>query len=349
MTPEHQAKLLLDRYLPLVEREIRRVLEGRPDSLLYQMIRYHLGWAAREAAPQATGDRPASGGKRIRPILCLLACEVVGGEASLAAPAAAGIELVHAFALLHDDVADRDEVRRAQPTVWRLWGIGQAITAGDAIYALANLAVSRLDSSRVPATTVATVQRELNEAALALCEGQQLDLSYEGRSDLRVGDYLEMIAGKTAALFAAATSIGAQIGGAAQETAEHLGRFGHHVGLAFQIRDDILGLWGDPADLGKPVGSDLRRNKRSLPILHAVTTTEPRGELAARLAGGVANDEEASALAAQIEDAGSRAFCEDLARESLGRALEELAGVGLRDESVRDLRILAGYLAERTR
>jgi geranylgeranyl diphosphate synthase type I len=342
MSEKTGARAILDRCRPLVDAEIGAVLGGRPDLPLYQMLRYHLGLAG---APD--GSPPPSTGKRVRSTLCLLACQAGGGKVEWAVPAAAAIELLHSFTLLHDDIADRDETRRGRPTVWRLWGVAQAITAGDAIYALAGLALSRLDQAQVPPAAAVSVWRELTEAALGVCEGQQLDLAYEGRADLSVDDYLTMIALKTAALISASTGIGARVAGAPEETAAALRSFGHHLGLAYQIQDDVLGIWGDPDRLGKPVGSDLARNKRTLPVIHFLSRSEPaqRG-VAARLAAGLTGDEIVE-LAVQMQEAGSRAFCERLAQESLQRALDQLQPCHLEPEAAADLRRLTAYLMER--
>ncbi|MDH4179731.1 MAG: polyprenyl synthetase family protein [Armatimonadota bacterium] len=340
-----QGRDILARCRPLVDAEIGRVLAGRDDIALYEMLRYHLG-----SAEAGEGHAPGFAGKRVRGTVCLLSCEAAGATAESAGPAAAAIELLHSFTLLHDDIADQDEVRRGRQTVWRRWGIGQAITAGDALFALANLAVSRPQRAGVSADTVSGVLRELNEATLAVCEGQQLDLSYEGRADVGIEGYLAMIERKTAALFAAAAAIGAQVADAPTDKQEGLRAFGHHLGLGYQIRDDILGIWGDPKEMGKPAGSDLRRNKRSLPIVHALgaRSAEEGKAFADRLSRGLATDEEAAAVAGEMEEMGSRAFCERMAGESLERALQVLEDAGLCGEPAAPLRTLASYLMERT-
>ncbi|MCJ7821834.1 MAG: polyprenyl synthetase family protein, partial [Armatimonadetes bacterium] len=300
-----QGREILSRYRPLVDAEFACMLGGRGRVTLYEMIRYHLGFA------DAVDDsHRGSGGKRVRAALCLLACEAAGGTAETAAPAAAAIELCHSFTLMHDDIADQDEVRRRKETVWRRWGVGRALTAGDALFALANLTMARL--SGIPADIVCEVTRELNEATLLVCEGQESDLSYEGRTDIQVEDYLAMVERKTAALIAAAAAIGAQIAGAPQSACEGLRAFGRHLGIAYQIADDVLGIWGDPARMGKPVGSDLRRNKRSLPVVHALTAAAEAGDgdLAARLARGADTNEEAAEIAGRMAGLGSRSFCE---------------------------------------
>jgi geranylgeranyl diphosphate synthase type I len=165
-----------------------------------------------------------------------------------------------------------------------------------------------------------------------------------------VQDYLRMIERKTSALLAAAAAAGAHVAGASTEKVEGLRGFGQHLGVGYQIRDDVLGIWGDPGELGKPVGSDLRRNKRSLPIIHALAAAAEAGrtDLASRLARGATTDEEAAGVAAQMESIGSREFSERMAHESLARAFEALAGLDLRQSPAADLRALASYLLERT-
>ena len=336
----HSASAILERFRGPVDGEIRRLLTGRADILLYEMVRYHLGMeeAAGEAAAAHTG-------KRVRAAMCCLSCEAAGGESAAAAPAAAAIELLHSFTLLHDDVADQDAVRRGRPTVWRRWGIGQAVTAGDAVFALANLAVG------ASSPLASAVLRELNEATLAVCEGQQLDLSYEGRSDVSVGDYLTMIERKTASLFAGACAMGARMAEAPERQREALRRFGRELGLGFQIRDDVLGIWGEAEELGKPVGGDLRRNKRSLPIVHGLASAgeSERERIAARLAEGVQSEEETAEIAARLEELGSRSFCEQMAGVSLERALEALGDASPKPRPAEDLRTVASYLVERTK
>jgi len=350
MQQSESAVAILNRFRPMVDEAIEGVLEGRADVLLYEMVRYHLGM-------EGAGSSESSG-KRVRAALCLLSCEAMGGRAEAAAPAAAAVELMHSFTLLHDDIADRDEVRRGRPTVWKRWGVGQAVTAGDALFALANIAATRIveggpaagmqTATCPPYRTATAVLGELNEATLTVCEGQQLDISYEGRAEISAADYLRMIEGKTAALFAASCSIGARVAGAPEARRAALAEFGREVGLGFQIRDDVLGIWGDPGEMGKPVGSDLRRNKRSLPVVHALHA--PGGaELAARLAAGVGSDREAAEVAALIERLGARSLCEQMAGECLARGIAALAKAEPEASSADELRTLARFLIERSK
>jgi len=346
MNEKDSAGGILDRFRKPVDEEIGRLLAGRADILLYEMVRYHLGMEEAEGATAA-----AHTGKRVRAAMCCLSCAAAGGESAAAAPAAAAIELLHSFTLLHDDVADQDAVRRGRPTVWRRWGVGQAVTAGDAMFALANLAVGASEAAGVSTPVVSALLEELNEATLAVCEGQQLDLSYEGRSDVSVDDYLMMIERKTAALFAAACAMGARMAEAPERQRGALRRFGRELGLGFQIRDDVLGIWGEAEELGKPVGSDLRRNKRSLPIVHGLASAgeAEREAIAGRLADGLRSDEEAAEIAARLDELGSRRFCEQMAGASLERALEALGDASLEPRPAEDLRTVASYLVERTK
>lgn len=338
MTATPSALAMLERYRPLVDREMARLLTDRPPLLVYEIIGYHLGI-----------NTAASSGKRVRAALCLLSCEALGGTAEVAAPAAAALELCHAFTLLHDDIADADETRRGRPTAWIRWGAGQAMTAGDALFALANLAADKLAGNDVPAHVVVACLRELNQAILTVCEGQQLDLLFEGRNTITQDDYFDMTGRKTAALMSASCAIGARVAGAEETRRAALAEFGREVGLAFQIQDDILGIWGDPAVTGKPVGGDLRRNKRSLPVIYALqhATPELRATVAEALAKGVSSDTAAAGLAADMEAAGIRTHCAQLAREGLARGLSALARAAPAPTPAQELAALSHFLVAR--
>jgi geranylgeranyl diphosphate synthase type I len=338
MGVRQSVEAILDPLRAPVDGEIHAILAGRAEIALYEIVRYHLGLDGESQAART--------GKRVRAAMCMLCCAAVGGDAAAAAPAAAAIEMLHGFTLLHDDVADEDEMRRGRPTVWRHWGVGQAVTAGDALHALANLAAMRLAQYGARDELA-----ELNAATLTVCEGQHLDISYEGRNDVSVEDYLDMIDRKTAALFAASCAIGARVGGAEEAARERLRRFGREVGLAFQIVDDVLGVWGEATALGKPVGSDLRQNKRSLPIVHALSgaDTDAREAIASQLAAGICRDEEAVELAERMARLGSREYSEAVAREALARGLGALKEAAQESAAAEDLRMVARYLVERTK
>lgn len=234
-------------------------------SLIGTMARYHLGWVDQTRTPIAAGaiDR----GKRMRPGLALLACEAAGGDRRTAVSLAAAIELLHNFTLIHDDIQDGSPSRRHRPTVWALWGSGQAINAGDALFAVAQLALLDLAKQGVAAETVIRLTAAFNRMTIEIVSGQTLDLGFEGRRDVQPDDYLTMISGKTAAIVQFAAWGGAILAGARDAVAERFGEFGRALGLGFQIQDDLLGIWGASATTGKAAADDIRRRKQSLPIV----------------------------------------------------------------------------------
>lgn len=254
------------RYLASVEETLRAVLAPPADAppLLYGMLHYHLGWADERFTP-ARSDA----GKRLRPLFLLLSCEAQGGDWRAALPAAASVELLHNFSLIHDDIEDRDTTRRGRATLWALWGEAQAINAGDALFALAYQALGGLQATVSPALALAALAR-FTDAVLALTGGQCRDIAFERTATVSEEAYLTMVAGKTAALLALCCELGGVLSDAPAAQTVALRDFGHALGMAFQIEDDLLGLWGDPERTGKPVGSDLQRRKKSLPILHGL-------------------------------------------------------------------------------
>jgi geranylgeranyl diphosphate synthase type I len=229
------------------------------------MVRYHLGYAGRDLSP--ADPRTVDRGKRMRPAVALLATGASGGEPERAAPLGAAIELLHNFTLIHDDIQDKSPLRRHRPTVWSLWGVAQAINAGDALFAAAHLPLYRLATSGVSAALTLGLLEAFDRMTIAIVEGQTLDLDFEGRPDVSPAAYLEMIAGKTAAIVRFAAWAGALVGGASEEAAARWAEFGLALGLGFQIRDDLLGIWGAPEATGKAAADDIRRRKQSLPVL----------------------------------------------------------------------------------
>jgi geranylgeranyl diphosphate synthase type I len=277
------------------------------------MLAYHLGWEGEGAGPKARG-------KRVRPMLLLLSAASAGGDWRAALPAAAAVELVHNFSLIHDDIQDHSALRRGRPTLWARWNVAQAINAGDALFALAHLALDRLDA-RIPPAQALAAHAILPRACLALTKGQYLDLSYEGRADLTAADYWPMIGGKTAALLAACAELGALLAGAGDDARRAYACFGEQVGLAFQVYDDYLGIWGDAALTGKSAESDLLAGKKSLPVLYAL---EQHGDFAARWRQGPLTAEELPALTLQLEVEGAREFVQREADRLTEAALAEL-------------------------
>lgn len=334
---------MIAHYLAAVESEMRSLLQAPDPALhdLYGYLRYHLGWADRNLQPANEQS-----GKRLRPLFCLLCCEACGGEWQRALPAAAAVELVHNFSLIHDDIEDSDTTRRGRPTAWTLWGIPQTLNAGDALYALSQLALLRLERTGLPAEAIVDAARLLNETSLRLTEGQFLDIRFESRAQIDVEEYLAMIERKTGALLAAACELGALVAQAPPSQRDALRAFGLHLGLAFQIQDDILGIWGDPAVTGKPVGSDLIRRKKTLPILYGLAHSEA---LRALLDSATLTPADVEGATRELEAVGSRKICQDRAEEHTRQALAALDAAALRGDAALALRQLALSLLGRER
>ncbi|MEX2430940.1 MAG: polyprenyl synthetase family protein [Dehalococcoidia bacterium] len=253
-----ETHLLLD----AVDREVRSTFERyAPDAQEFSaMVAYHLGWAD-------LGQPPAQPGKRVRALLTLLSASAAGGDWADALPLAAAVELLHNFSLVHDDIQDGAMVRRGRPSVWAKWGAGHAINAGDTLFALAHLAVQR--ASSLPAQQRLMAVELLDEACVKLGEGQYRDMAFEKRTDVSVTDYMGMATGKTATLTGLAAEFGGLAVNAEGRITSCLKEFGLHIGLAFQIRDDILGIWGEPASIGKP-RSDINGRKMTLPVIYGL-------------------------------------------------------------------------------
>ncbi len=251
--------------LPSLERELQRQI-GHINSTgakpFHEMLAYHMGWSR-------TGTKQPSAGKRVRPLLVLLVCEAVGGRWRRALPAAAALELVHNFSLVHDDIQDNSPTRRGRPALWKLYGTALAINAGDALLTIANQAVLGLDRDQ-DASQILRVARVMQKACLDLTRGQYLDLAHQNTSQLSLRQYWSMIDGKTAALLSACTESGAILGGASKHVQRGYREFGRLLGAAFQVQDDILGIWGSESATGKSAASDLAEGKLSLPVVYGL-------------------------------------------------------------------------------
>jgi geranylgeranyl diphosphate synthase type I len=320
-----QTPALFERYRPAIEQMLRRLI---PDdgSIFVRMLRYHLGWVDAEGHPEQ-----GSTAKALRPTLCLLACEAVGGDWQQALPAAAGLELIHNFSLIHDDVQDGDAERRHRPTVWVIWGQAQAINAGDALFAFGELAMHRLATTGYSAEQVLYVWRLLNEACLRLIEGQHMDLAFEQQMDITARDYLAMIDRKTGALIESAVHIGAYLGTSDAARIAHLRYAGAQLGRAFQIGDDILGLWGTDQETGKPTANDVRRRKKTFPLIYALehATRADRERLVALYTQSDVTERGVAEALAIMERTGARAATRDLAARACTAALGELEAATL--------------------
>jgi geranylgeranyl diphosphate synthase, type I len=263
---------VLTRHLEAIEAALRRCAPPTR-SQLGRMAAYHMGWAEADGSPSM-----ADGGKRIRPALALWACEALGSPVEWAMPAAVAVELVHNFTLIHDDIQDGDVTRRHRPTVWSIWGAAQGINAGDGVFALA-LRTLLADGQRAERRMRAA--HALSAAVVEVVEGQCLDISLEASPVLSQSAYLKLASSKTGALLGASLAAGAVVAGAGEACVRRFDAAGRLLGLAFQIRDDWLGVWGDPTLTGKAKDGDLRRRKLTYPVVAAyeVATAQQKREL----------------------------------------------------------------------
>jgi len=311
----------------------------------YGMLQYHLGWLDEQLRPAG-----GSGGKLVRPVLAVLANRMFGGADEHALPLAAALQLLHDFSLIHDDIEDNSATRRGRRTAWQIWGVAQAINAGDALFSLAHRALFGLASAGVPAGRALRVMRDFEETVLRICEGQYLDMSAEGKMDVSVDAYLRMIRGKTAALTAAAAGLGATLAAADEAEIAAMWRFGEALGMAFQMQDDLLDIWGAPELTGKPFAADLQQRKMSLPVIHGLAHASSADherfvELYRRPELSRADLE---TLMAILDRSESRSYVEHLARDEHDLALDALGEVrGIQPAARDELLRLAESLLER--
>ncbi|GIW08725.1 MAG: polyprenyl synthetase [Dehalococcoidia bacterium] len=340
MTVASEATAILGRLLPTIESAMEAAVPR--DGGLAVMTRYHLGWCDVDGRPMKSRT-----GKRIRPALVLLAAEAAGGRVEDALPAAVAVELLHNFSLIHDDIQDRSPSRHGRPTVWAIWGDAQAINAGNVLHVLAHRALAALGDQR---PTVGRIALErLYETALRLCDGQYLDLSYEERVRVGISEYLTMISGKTASLIGLTLELGALAATDDPAIWSEYRQVGEQFGLAFQIWDDYLGVWGDPDTTGKPVGEDIANRKKTLPVAYAFERVA--GDDAAVLADAYRPGPPDPALIPIVLDLferiGARDFTERLATETIDRALGALERAPGVPGPLAELATLARYLVGR--
>lgn len=301
---------------------------------VFQMLAHHMGWE---------NDNASAGGKRIRPVILLLSNAAAGGRWESALPAAASVELLHNFSLIHDDIEDNSPLRRGRPTVWSRWGIPQAINTGDMLFTLSHLALLRLNQNHDSGVVLQAAQR-LHETCLALTQGQYLDIAFEGQRTLPLESYWPMIHGKTAALLACCTELGALLADASPAIRQAYYRFGLYLGLAFQVQDDLLGIWGDAFITGKSSASDLLSGKKSLPVLYGL---QQRGRFAERWLAGPLLPGEVAEMAELLRGSGAYDYAQEIANSLTSEALKSLDRANPIGEAGTALRFLAAFLVDR--
>ena len=296
---------------------------------VYDLLRYYLGWVDKDGNPAS-----ATEGKALRPTLCLFACEATGGSVGQALPAAVALELIHSFSLIHDDIQDRDETRHHRSTLWAEWGIPKALVAGNVLRIVADMSLNGLGERHMDPEHMLGVVNLLTEAYLEMIEGQYLDISYEGRRDIGMGDYLNMIARKTGALIRCSLNLGAMIGTRHTATVEAFRDFGRSLGYVFQIQDDVLGVWGDEESTGKPVGADIIRKKNSLPVVYAMSVASGSDKqlLDEAYRRHELNDEDVSMALEVMDKVHTKEYAHRIAVDHCDAAMRALSAVELEPE-----------------
>jgi geranylgeranyl diphosphate synthase type I len=321
----------------------------------YGQMKYHLGWVDEHFHPTK-----ANTGKYLRPTLLLLAYEAVGAEENddtslrRALPVAAAIELTHSFTLIHDDIEDGDEERRHRPTLWKLWGVPQAVNTGDGLFSLARLTLWKALDEGVPSSTVARLGILYDRTCLAITEGQHLDLSFEEHLDIPTQTYLQVIERKTAALISCSAEMGAILATSDQETIQNLSQFGRALGLAFQVRDDILGVWATEEELGKTPAGDIYRRKKSLPIIHALahaSLADQHSLYEIYRQSAELTEEQVKQVLAILDATGTKEFCYSFLQEQCNIALDALANITTKDNprsqrALTDLTLLVRFVGQ---
>ena len=331
---------IFDRYSPLIERELRSVLDDR-SMPLYKMMAYHLGWLDELGEPA-----PYHPPQRLRPTLCLMGCEASGGSAEKAIAPAVAVELTHGFSLIHEDVQGGKPKRLKRDAVWWIWGPAQAINAGDGMHALARLSLFRLQELDTPVEVVVRALQLLDQASLKLCEGQYEDLSFQEKLNVGVDNYLKMIEGKAGALMGCACQLGALMAGASVTTNEALGTFGANLGMMRQVKEDVLALWGqDGAD--DSLDAEVLNKKKLLPLAYAFEKAGVRDKrrLGEVYFKRVLEPQDLEQVVAILDELGARDYCGEVADKLHKDALKALDSSGLDENSTRDLREMAQYLA----
>lgn len=331
---------IAQRYLQAIELTMQQAVSTHlPDEEDFGvMLRYALGWVDEndQAYPHQTG-------KRLRPMLLLLCNEAAGGDWQKALPAAASVELLHNFSLIHDDIQDNSDLRHNRPTVWTIWGMPNAINAGDAMFTLAYAAMTDL-AAIVNPSQFSSIMALFNQTNLNLTRGQHLDMRFEKQAVVTVEQYISMIAGKSAALLAACAQIGALIAEDNPERAENFFTFGMNMGIAFQIHDDVLGIWGNPDKTGKSVATDIISRKKSLPVLFGL---ENNADLAATYSKESFSEADVDATVELLNDVGAKTYAQEQEKYYFDKALTALEAAQITGEPAQLMQGFVDFLFQR--
>ena len=334
------------RYQPIIDLALRDELADARSALAVTH-RYHMGWADKHGTALSGVE-----GKRLRPTIAMLGADAVGGEIRLALPVAIALEYVHNFSLIHDDIEDQDRFRHHRPTLWVVWGEPKAIVSGNSMLKVADRATRALIDLGVERGTAIRAQRLITEAYMLMIEGQYLDISFEGRNEVTIDEYLKMIERKTGALIAASLHVGGFVAansGARARVSDGLRRVGYEFGRLFQIRDDILGIWGND-ETGKPVCGDIYNKKKSLPAIHALSTATGASASEIREIYGKPElrDADVETVLEIMSTVGSYEFCTSMSAQHWTAAEEIIEELDFEPSVKIDFRQLGEFLVGRS-
>ncbi|MEM7346526.1 MAG: polyprenyl synthetase family protein [Chloroflexota bacterium] len=335
---------ILTKYADDVDATIKNLLTDIPEEINL-IIQYHFGWVDQEFTPTTSGR-----GKMFRPTINLLVFDAITGDHKAALPVAAAIEIIHNFSLLHDDIEDNDRERRGRPTAWTIWGQPRVINAGDFLYSLAYKSLYELENT-FPTDRIFAVSRLINEACLALTAGQDLDLRFETLDDVSTKMYVDMVYKKTGALINAAILGGAKLATSDKTIIENYGQFARNIGIAFQIQDDILGIWGDRTKTGKSTDNDLRRKKKTLPVIYMIDqATGTRKEELERLYATLdpLSGDEISFVRESLAETQAQAYAKQEADTYRQNAFDALDRLQIDNQAQIELETIAKFLVDRS-
>jgi geranylgeranyl diphosphate synthase type I len=336
---------ILSKYTTDIDNTIQGVLEDSSD-FMRGMISYHLGWVDQTFKPVNV-----SRGKMFRPTLSLLVFEALTGNYKKALPVAAAVEMIHNFSRMHDDIEDNDVERRGRPSAWTVWGKPRVINAGDFLYSLAYKSLYQLDLNHFAPEQILAVLRLINQACLALTEGQDLDLQFEKLQEVSVEMYLDMVYKKTGALVEAAILSGATLGTTDERIIQNYHEFAQNIGIAFQIRDDMLGIWGDASKTGKSASNDLRRKKKTLPVLCLLerASAERREKLKRYYAhSDPLADEEIQFVRESLAEVDAYGYTQQMADTYREKAFSALHRISIANQAQSELEVITRFLVDRT-
>ena len=335
---------IFNRFKDNIDNEMQSIISA--GSLpLYDMLKYHMGWIDEKGKKGDFGK-----GKFLRATLCILSYistskKKESEDCLCVMPLASSIELIHNFSLIHDDIQDNDRQRRHRPTLWSIWGKPQAINAGTTMKVLANLAITRLGNYGISCEKQLEVFRIINESCLKMLEGQYLDIEFENKSEVNLDEYITMIEKKTASLIEGAILIGAALNLEENEL-EKFKKFGNFLGIAFQIRDDILGIWGSQDKTGKPHASDILKKKKSFPIVYTLSNAPDKikKSLLKIYESEKISKRQILEVLQYLEDAQAEKFCEEKCRQYYELAVNEIKNLPVSEKYFQEYYEISDFL-----